>query len=137
MTKTAKNIIILLLLGNGVLASILIYNHVQERNRIDRIEAQISERALGIQNYLRMFAMDESSNDTTSYQLSSMIYSLSYTEEYSKHINSRRLFDAMMVSRDKVKENADELIEVFALIEADYKNPEIQRKMDNAIGKLF
>ncbi len=138
MTKTAKNIIILILIINAVLASLLIYNNAKEKKIESRIAGQIAEKALLIQNFLRTFAMDlDTSDDIISYQLSSEIYSLNDINEYSRFINSRRLFDAMLVSREKVKTNADELINVFALIEADYKNPEIQSKMDAAIGKLF
>jgi hypothetical protein len=120
-----------------MLASLLVYNHYTNKAKEEAIENNISERAQSIQNLLNRLMLGN--DDEHSFlSLFSELYALDRNIDFQKHIHSsHRIWDALFLDKDKVRANAEELIAIYALIEADYKNPEIQNKLNQVLDKIW
>jgi Na+/melibiose symporter-like transporter len=126
-----KLILIISLLCNILLISLFFYNNAKNENEI---KTKISEKADNISK--------EISSYVSGYELSylfmiSDMKSLNDIDEYRNFVDSSGIYDAMIVSKDKIKSNSKDLINIFNLIKADYKNPKIKDKISDIEVKLF
>jgi superfamily I DNA and RNA helicase len=133
MSKTKRLFVFLII----AVASLSVYSHYTCKARE---EAQhISERARHIKNILNRFATDADHDEEQSYlMLLSEIYALSVNAEFQSRIHSsQRVWDALIVRKEDVFANAEELMEIYALIEIDYRNPVIQDRLNRVLGVIF
>jgi Fe-S oxidoreductase len=119
------------------LASLLVYNHYTNKAKEEAIENNISERAQNIQNLLNGL-ISGNDDELSLIRLCSELYALDRNVEFQKHIHSsHRIWDALFHDKDKVRANAEELIAIYALVETDYRNPEIQNRLNQVLNKIW